>query len=328
VAVSLNPATRAAIARGKAMGALYKRQPNIFQKAAKLTRPIYPSGGVQYAQGPRPGQVPGLGGGSSTAQGPRPEVGGGQGQGIPPISPYVPMIGGDWEVQGIQGAGEARLERARGGFRQSIRQALIDMGVVDPSKLGNLGQWIDQDTIQKAAQNKYSRTAQIAQREELQRRTGEASLAARGILSSGQTTTEAERRLAEAEGGRYEALRSFLGAGEQGLTGLADLESEIAEQLAQARFNAAQRAAEYYGLGLERQAAQQNAAAQGGGGVTTPSATGVARATATRAAPFSIVRPVGPARPTPAQARAATNAYIARARAMGRAYQRLGMGRR
>jgi len=162
---------------------------------------------------------------------------------------YGALIGGDYGVAQSESDMASQMERARGRFRQGINQSLIDLGVTDVSKLGGLGQYIDADTITKAAQNKYSQTAQIAQEETQKRSQAEAALAARGMLSSGQTAKSTEDILASAEGARYSALRSFLGAGETGLTGLADLESSLASQVAQARAAAASRAAETYGWG-------------------------------------------------------------------------------
>src|SRR5262245_15251196 len=77
----------------------------------------------------------------------------------------VPGIGGDYGVQEMESLMNARIGRAKGDFTSQLRQMLIDLGVVDQSKLGNLGKYIDADTTTKAAQNKYSQTAQIAQQE-------------------------------------------------------------------------------------------------------------------------------------------------------------------
>jgi hypothetical protein len=178
-------------------------------------------------------------------------------------NPYRNMIGGDWEVQGAESEMNARMGRARGDFTSQIRQALIDLGVTDTSKLGSLGSYIDADTISKAAENKYSQTAQISQQETAKQAQSQAALAARGMLSSGQLTTDTERTLAEGESARYGALRDFLGAGQSGLSGLADLNDQLAGNLAQARYAAAARAADLYNQGLLWDAMNQQ---QGGGG--------------------------------------------------------------
>ena len=144
------------------------------------------------------------------------------------------MIGGDWDVQGAESAMNSGMGAARGNFTSQIRQALIDLGVTDTSKLGSLGQYIDADTISKAAQNKYSQMAQTSQAETARQAQSQARLAAQGMLSSGQLTTETERNVADAESARYGYLRDFLGSGQQGLSNLADLNNQYASQLMRA----------------------------------------------------------------------------------------------
>jgi hypothetical protein len=157
---------------------------------------------------------------------------------------YGAMIGGDWEVQDAEAAMGAQMARARGDFQAGLRSQLIDLGLSDTSKLGSLGQYIDADTIKAAVENKYSATAQIGQQAERGRAQNNAALAARGLLSSGQTTKSEQDVSAAAESGRYSALRSFLEGGASGLSGLADLEYNMARGVAQARQAAAMRAAE------------------------------------------------------------------------------------
>lgn len=169
-------------------------------------------------------------------------VGGGPGMN----TDWSGLIGGDWEVQGAQAEADARMGRARGDFQSQLRQMLIDLGVTDKSKLGNLGQYIDANTIAQAAANKYSKTAQIAQQETQANAQNQAALAARGILTSGQMTTDLENVTAQAESARYQGLRDFLSGGAQGLSSLADLQDQLDQGIAQARANAAQRAAEQY----------------------------------------------------------------------------------
>ena len=175
---------------------------------------------------------------------------GGGGPGGGGAGGYAAMIGGDYGVQEMESMMNARMGRARGDFQGQLRQSLIDLGLTDTSKLGSLGQYIDADTISKAAENKYSQTAKISQAETAHRAQSEADLAARGLLSSGQLTTNAENILAEGESARYGALRDFLGAGQQGLTQLADMNEGMAMQLSQARADAAARAAESYQYGM------------------------------------------------------------------------------
>jgi hypothetical protein len=162
---------------------------------------------------------------------------------------YGAMISGDWEVQDAEAAMGAQMARARGDFQAQLRSQLIDLGLSDTSKLGSLGQYIDADTITKAAENKYSATAQIGQQAERARAGNNAALAARGLLSSGQTTKTQQDVSSAAESGRYSALRSFLEGGASGLSGLADMEYNLARNVAAARQAAAMRAADLYQLG-------------------------------------------------------------------------------
>jgi hypothetical protein len=169
----------------------------------------------------------------------------------PDVPQYTPpqgagLIGGDWEVQQAETDMASQMARKRGDFQAGLRQAFVDLGASDTSKLGNLGKYIDAETIQKAIENKYSQTATIGKQAERSRALNNASLAARGMLSSGQTTKEQGDVSAAAESGRFQALREFLGQGAGGLSSLADLESDLARNIAMARGAAAGRAAETY----------------------------------------------------------------------------------
>jgi hypothetical protein len=162
-----------------------------------------------------------------------------------PATDYAGLISGDWEVQDAEAAMGAMMARQRGDFQAGLRSQLIDLGLSDTSKLGSLGKYIDQDTIKAAVANKYSATAQNAQTAQRTRSQNNAALAARGILSSGQTTKSQQDVTAAEEGGNYSALRNFLEGGARGLSGLADQEYQLARGVAQARASAAQRAAMY-----------------------------------------------------------------------------------
>jgi len=159
---------------------------------------------------------------------------------------YGSMISGDWEVQDAEAAMGAQMARARGDFQAGLRSQLIDLGLSDTSKLGSLGQYIDAATIKAAVANKYSATAQNAQAAERAGAQNNAALAARGILSSGQTTKSAQDVTAGQESSNYSALRGFLEGGAQGLGSLGDLEYNLARGVAQARQAAAMRAADLY----------------------------------------------------------------------------------
>lgn len=172
-------------------------------------------------------------------------MGGGQGGGYGPTG-GAGLISGDWEVQGAETDMAAGMARARGNFQAQIRQALIDLGIGDTSKLGNLSQYIDADTIKAAVENKYSRNAQTGAAAAKANAVNRAQLAARGILSSGGTTKAETDVATQAEASRFQDLRDFLSQGSAGLMGLADQEAQYARAIAQARGNAAMRAAETY----------------------------------------------------------------------------------
>lgn len=159
---------------------------------------------------------------------------------------YSSLIGGDWEVIEEEGNMEAQLARAKAQYRQSLNQAMIDLGVTDMGQLGKFGEYVDQDTIAKAASNKYSTMAKIQQEATGRQAKSSAELAARGILSSGQNVENRENIIEAAESGRYDAMRNFLSAGEAGLTSLSDLEFDLAGRVRRAREEAARRAAETY----------------------------------------------------------------------------------
>jgi len=156
------------------------------------------------------------------------------------------LIGGDYGVQQAETDMASTMQRKQGDFQSQLRQMLVDLGVTDTSKLGNLGKYIDQETIQNAAANKYSTVAQIGQQEAQANAQNQASLAARGMLTSGQTTTDLENVTAQAENARYQGLRDFLSAGASGLGQLADIQDQLAQGVAQARAAAADRAAQEY----------------------------------------------------------------------------------
>ena len=156
------------------------------------------------------------------------------------------MINGDWEVADAEAMMASQMARARGDFTAGMRRGLVDLGLGDVSKLGSLGQYIDADTIKNAVANKYSQTAQIAQKEQRGRAVNNAALAARGMLRSGQTTKSQQDVSNEAESLRYGALRDYLSGAETGLMGLGDREAQLAQGVAQARYSAAARLANLY----------------------------------------------------------------------------------
>jgi len=184
--------------------------------------------------------LPGVGAGKVTAP-----AGPGGGMNLGGVD-WAGLIGGDYGVQDAESQMASTMQRKQGDFQSQLRQMLVDLGVTDTSKLGNLGKYIDAQTIQNAAANKYSQVAQIGQQEAAANAQNQAALAARGILTSGQMTTDLENTTAQAEQARYQGLRDFLSSGAQGLGQLADIQDQLAQGVAQARAAAADRAAQTY----------------------------------------------------------------------------------
>lgn len=208
----------------------------------------YPAGATPWGAAPLPPAPPHYGG--------NPVYGPGAPGGPGPAQPgyginvggqnWANLIGGDYGVQEMESLMNSQMGRAQGDFQTQLRQNLIDLGVTDPKQLGTFGKYIDANTIQQAAANKYSQMARVQQMETANQNQMQASLAARGLLGSGQLAKSTEDILAQGESGRYDALRQFLQGGAQGLTQLADMNNQYAMQLAQARADAAARAAQTY----------------------------------------------------------------------------------
>jgi hypothetical protein len=151
------------------------------------------------------------------------------------------------------------MARARSNLKADLRQNFIDLGIGDTSKLGNLGQYIDKNTIQQAINNKYSVYGQVQQQEAKANAQNAAALAARGILQSGQSTSSAQDVINQAEQARYNGLREFLRSGQTGLEHMGDIQSQMSQGVMNAQFAAAQRVAQ------ENAAAAALAAAQSAG---------------------------------------------------------------
>lgn len=218
-----------------------------------------------YAQGPqisggtgipRPGAAPGGGYTSATDQqgatgGVIPTIKLPQTQpAIPAFTPdYSSMIGGSYEVEAAESAMASQMAAARAAFQQSLRQNFIDLGYAGDLKEGGLGdfsKYIDKETMQKAIDNKYSSYAQIKQQEAKTNAANDALLASSGLSLGGTTTATATDTINQAEQARYEGLRNFLSGGQQGLSNLTSLKSQLAAGVAQARAAAAARLAQMY----------------------------------------------------------------------------------
>lgn len=179
---------------------------------------------------------------------------------------WASLIGGSYEVAQAEAMMAQQMARARDAFTGDLRSAFINLGYTgDQSQLGNLSSYLDQGTIQQAINNKYSIYNQIKENSARANAVNNATLAARGILSSGQTSKSATDVLRASEQSRYDALRSFLQQGSQGLMHIGDIESQMAQGLMQARFAAAQRLAAMYPMG----GGPQPTAPAGGGGAVS-----------------------------------------------------------
>jgi hypothetical protein len=180
---------------------------------------------------------------------------------------WTGLIGSSWEVAQAQAFMAEQVARARSSMKAALRQNFIDLGVPDVSQLGNLGKYINKDTIQAAINNKYSVYGQVKLQEAQANTRNAAALAARGMLESGQSSVSAQDVINQAEQARYMGLREFLRAGAQGLEHVGDVEAQMAQGVMQAQFAAAQRIA-------QQQAAAAAAAAAGGAGGYGPVSAG------------------------------------------------------
>jgi hypothetical protein len=158
---------------------------------------------------------------------------------------WASMIPGDWEVSDAEAQGNKMQGEAEAAFQKSLRQAFIDYGG-DSSKLGDYSKYIDAPTIEAAQSNKFSQVAQNLAQMTKSLRQQRATLAARGMGSSGANTEATRQALAAKEQNDYTGLRSFLGGADQGTAGLAQTRQTIADKIAAARSSAAARLAAAY----------------------------------------------------------------------------------
>ena len=199
---------------------------------------------------------------------------------------WASMIGGSYEVAQAEAMMGAQMARAKTNLQNSLRMNLIDLGIGDKTQLGDLSKYIDKDTLKQAIANKYSTYAQVGDQQRIANASNDADLAARGILSSGQTTKSAQDVVNQGEQARYSGLREFLRSGQTGLEHMGDVESQMAQGVMSARFAAAARLA------------QQYATTGAGGGTDLGSAAPAAPAAAAPYDPYTDPNfPGGPAAP-------------------------------
>jgi hypothetical protein len=194
---------------------------------------------------------------------------------------FSSMIGGSWEVGAAESMLASQMKAARASFQTQLRQGFIDLGfqgaIDKDSGLSNFSKYIDKDTMQKAIDNKYSAYANIKKQEAEANAINDASLAARGGMTSGTQTETTQDTIGQAEQARYEGLRNFLGQGQAGLSNLTSMQNQLAQGVMQARFAAAQRLAQEYAFAHPYQppgmgGSQVDIGTGYGGGTVTPGA--------------------------------------------------------
>ena len=138
----------------------------------------------------------------------------------------------------------------RSGMGTKIKQALIDLGLADVSQLDpEARSYVDDATIEAAKANKYSLFAQLQQKANRATAQSRAKLAARGMLSSGQLSKEAQDVLEQTEAARYTGVREFTGGVGDLVGQYAARQREWANKIAEARMQAAAMGYSGYGGG-------------------------------------------------------------------------------
>lgn len=164
----------------------------------------------------------------------------------PAAAPYdfQNAINNDWEMMTAQAEANKMNTDALSGFQKQLRQAYIDYGGGDTTKLGEWAQYIDQPTVDAALANKFSALAQNRQASAKASAQAQSRLAARGMLSSGDTTNTLKNILGQREQADYGAQRSFMGGASQGFNALNTIAQQARDRIAAARAAAAGRAAD------------------------------------------------------------------------------------
>lgn len=189
---------------------------------------------------------PGWGNAATVAKPPPaapPPPGGGGASAPPPAWDPNAAIAADWETISANADANEMTSEARANLQRQLRQAYIDYGGAGE----NLGEWagyIDAPTIEAARNNKFSALAMNRANAEKQSAQSQAELAARGMLSSGDTVNTLKDILFSREGSDYGALRNFNSAGYGGLKELAQINQQAKDRIRAAQGNAAGRAAE------------------------------------------------------------------------------------
>jgi hypothetical protein len=143
-----------------------------------------------------------------------------------------------------QGEANAMNAEAAANFQRQLRQAYIDYGGGPNEDLGQWAQYIDQPTIDAANANKFSQRMLNRQGADRASAQAQSRMAARGMLSSGDTTNSLKSILGQREQADYGAQRSFMGGAQQGFSALNNIAQQARDRINAARGAAAARTAE------------------------------------------------------------------------------------
>jgi len=167
--------------------------------------------------------------------------GGGGGGGMP---------GWGFDVGMLESQRDEDIGSFRSGMGTKIKQALIDLGLADVSQLDpEARSYVDDATIEAAKANKYSLFSQLQKKADRATAQSRAKLAARGMLSSGQLSKEAQDVLEQTEAARYTGVREFTGGVGDLVGQYAQRQREWANRIAEARMQAAAMGYSGYGGG-------------------------------------------------------------------------------
>src|SRR5215831_15788676 len=160
------------------------------------------------------------------------------------------LINANFYTQGAESQAAPMRAQADLGLQQGLRSALYNYGwdpdTMSTAKLGAAAPYIDQASIDAAQGNRYSALSTIARNQDYGQRASDAALAARGMLAFG-AKTEDMRALADTAGSqRANAYDALMGQVNQGVQQRANVESQIAQMLQQAREQAAQFVSQNY----------------------------------------------------------------------------------
>jgi len=153
------------------------------------------------------------------------------------------LINANFYTQEAESQAGPQRAQADINLKSGIANALYNYGW-DPSTMGLAGwgtaaPYIDQAAIDAASGNQYSALATTARQQAAAQAQSDAALAGRGMLSSGQQATNTGNIQTAAGEARQNAYSTLMGAVQTGINRRADVESQIAQALSDARAKAA-----------------------------------------------------------------------------------------